>query len=238
MGSVEVNEMRQTVTPLDPREERFIALYVENPNGTQAAIAAGYAPKGAHVTASRLLKRAKIKEAIAKRNAEIMAKYDFTPDRIIRELAKIAAVNLEDFIAKQDDGSVIIDFSTATREQMAGLAGIDVEEYTEGRGENARGVKKIRVKPGDKKGALVELAKLARMYPAERTEVTGADGGPITAVTLNASQHKIDIEGMTLEERAQLKQTLLMLKAKRESETEPPRVFRRLCGLSHAAMAG
>ena len=57
------------------------------------------------------------------------------------------------------------------------------------------------------------------MYPAERLEHTGADGGPITAVTLNATQHKIDIEGMTPEERDQFKQMLLMLKAKRDSET-------------------
>jgi phage terminase small subunit len=199
--------MRQTVTPLDPREERFIALYVENPNGTQAAIAAGYPPKGAHVTASRLLKRAKIKDAIARRNAELLLELDFPPQRIVREIAKVAGMNSADFITiDEETGHPHIDFRGLKRRQLAAVASVENTE------------KGVKYKTHDKLKALDMLARMARLYPAERTELTGADGGPLTAVTLNASQHKIDIEGMTLEEREQFKQMLLMLKAKRDRE--------------------
>jgi len=200
--------IRQAIAPLDdPREDRFVEKYVETSNGTQSAIVAGYSVKSAHVYSTALLKKPRIKEAIAKRNAEMMDALGFTPDRIIRELAKIAGVNSADFVTIDDDGTPRIDFTGVTRRELAAIASVERSE------------KGVKYRTHDKIRALVELAKLARMYPAERTEVTGADGGPITAVTLNATQHKIDIEGMTLEERAQLKQTLLMLKAKRESET-------------------
>jgi phage terminase small subunit len=47
------------------REERFVHEYVRDLNGTRAAIAAGYAEKSAYVTASRLLRKAKVRDRIA-----------------------------------------------------------------------------------------------------------------------------------------------------------------------------
>jgi hypothetical protein len=107
--------MRPIATPLDPREERFVTLYVDNPNGTQAAIAAGYSPKSAHTIAHRLLKRSKIKDAIDKRNAEIMAELDFTPQRVVREIAKVAGVNMADFVSIDDEGNPHIDLNGVKR---------------------------------------------------------------------------------------------------------------------------
>lgn len=48
----------------------FIEAYVANGgNGKQAAIEAGYAPRSAEVTASRLLRKAKVAEAVEKRRS-------------------------------------------------------------------------------------------------------------------------------------------------------------------------
>ena len=41
-----------------------------------------------------------------------MAKLDFTPDRIIAEIAKVAAVNTADFVTIDEQGQPHIDFST------------------------------------------------------------------------------------------------------------------------------
>jgi phage terminase small subunit len=206
--------MGQAIVPLeDPREERFVALYVENPNGTQAAIAAGYSPKSAHVTASRLLKRTKISDAIAKRNAELLAELNFTPQRIVREIAKVAGANMGDFVSIDDEGNPHIDLTGVKRRQLAAVGAVDGPVIEEG-----RTVKAAKIRTHDKLRALDMLAKMAGLYPAERLEHTGANGGPI--VNAHAYVHKIDIESLDPEQRAQLKQTLLMLKAQRESDEQ------------------
>lgn len=204
---------------LDPREAKFVALYVENPNGTRAALAAGYGSneRVAGVQAVRLLARAKIQQAIAQREAKFLQRYEVTPDRLIREFSKIAFSNTDDFVSIQADGSVIIDFGTATREELAALASIDSEEVFEGKGEDIARVRKTKFKHYDKLKALTELAKLARMYPAERTELTGADGGPIQTANLHA--HKIDIASLEPEQREQLRGVLLALKSQVSEDT-------------------
>lgn len=191
----------------DPREARFVEIYCETSNAKQSAIAAGYPVRSAHTLGSRLLKKVYVREAIEKRNAEFMARYDFTPGRIIRELAKLAGSNIDDYVALQDDGTLSIDFSTATRDQMAAISALEEDVGEFGR--------RNKFKLHDKKSALIELAKIANMYPAQKLEHTGADGGPIASVNLNVS--KIDVEALEPEQRAQLRQTLLMLKQARDN---------------------
>jgi phage terminase small subunit len=206
--------MRQTTTPLDPREQRFIALYVDNPNGTQAAIAAGYAPRSAHVTASRLLNRAKIKDAIARRNAELMVELDFTPARIVREIAKVAGVNMADFVSIDNEGNPHIDLSGVKRRQLAAVSSVEGPVVGDG-----RVMKAPKIRMHDKLKALDMLAKMARLYPAERTELTGADGGPIQSASVNVN-HTMDIASLEPEQRDQLRQVLLALKAKSEAQDD------------------
>ena len=189
-----------------------MTLYVENPNGTQSAIAAGYAPKSAHVTASRLLKRAKIKEAIARRNAELMVELDFTPARIVREIAKVAAINTADFVTIDDNGLPHIDLSGVKRRQLAAVAAVEGPIVEEG-----RVMKAPKIRMHDKLKALDMLAKMARLYPAERTELTGPDGGPIATASVNVN-HTMDIASLEPEQREQLRAVLLAIKAKAESE--------------------
>ena len=49
---------------LSSREAKFVDEYLVDPNGKQAAIKAGYAPGSAEVTASRLIRKAKVRDAI------------------------------------------------------------------------------------------------------------------------------------------------------------------------------
>jgi hypothetical protein len=128
-------------------------------------------------------------------------RYAVTSDRIIRELAKIAFANIGDFIAVQEDGSAIVDFGTATREQMASLKSVEIDERTiEGA---AAGVRKVKVSMSDKRQALMDLAKIMRLLPADRLEHSGSIEHAVKP------EHKIDIEGMSPEEREQLRALLL-----------------------------
>jgi phage terminase small subunit len=180
----------------DPRERRFVERYVETSNATQSAIVAGYSVKSARTIGSQLLKRRNIKEAIERRNAELMDELNFTPGRIIRELAKIAGVNSADFIRIDQDGQPHVDFSGVTRRHLAAVASVENTE------------KGVKYKTHDKLRALDMLARMGQLYPAERLEHTGVDGGPI------AHMHTIDIESLEHEQREQLRAVLLALKAK------------------------
>lgn len=55
---------------LTPKQQRFVEEYLVDLNATGAAIRAGYAESGAHVEGARLLKNAKVAEAVAKARAE------------------------------------------------------------------------------------------------------------------------------------------------------------------------
>ena len=55
---------------LKERERRFVEAYMASGNATDAAVGAGYAKTSAHVTGSRLLRKAKVQAAIDTRVAE------------------------------------------------------------------------------------------------------------------------------------------------------------------------
>lgn len=57
----------------EAKEALFVAHYVKLKHGTKAAIAAGYAPKSAVVTASQLLRKPNILEAVLKATEELVA---------------------------------------------------------------------------------------------------------------------------------------------------------------------
>jgi hypothetical protein len=117
------------------------------------------------------------------------------------EIAKVAAVNTADWVTIDELGQPHIDMSGVKRRHLAAIASVENTD------------KGVKYKAHDKLKALDMLAKMARMYPAERPELTGADGGPIETANLNATVHKIDIASLKPEQREQLRGVLLALKA-------------------------
>ena len=75
------------------RQKRFVAEYVREPNGTQAAIRAGYAPAGAASQASRLLKEPEIRQAL-KGIVEVYGGVE--PEEVLRELRGVAFARASD----------------------------------------------------------------------------------------------------------------------------------------------
>jgi phage terminase small subunit len=184
-----------------PMQRLFIEAYLVSRNLTKAAIAAGCKERSAHAVGWKWFNTTKIRAEIEARLASTFDRYAITSDRIIRELAKIAFANIGDFIAVQDGGSAIVDFGTATREQMASLKSVEIDERTIDGG--APGVRKVKISMGDKRQALMDLAKIARMLPADRHEHSGSIAHVVK------EEHKIDIESMEPEEREQLRELLL-----------------------------
>lgn len=88
---------------LTPRQQRFVAAYVAEPNGAAAAVKAGFAARSARITASKLLTKANIRSAVGTARRELEAKHLVDRDRVIAELLQAVDLARE----KGDPGSMI-----------------------------------------------------------------------------------------------------------------------------------
>ena len=112
------------------------------------------------------------------------AKAEVTVEKIVAELAKIGFANMADYMRPNAAGDPYLDFSRLTREQAAALQEVTVEDFTEGRGEDKRDVRRVKFKLYDKRAALVDLGRHLSMFPT-KVEMSGKDGGPIETVELS-----------------------------------------------------
>ena len=148
----------QDMSKLTPRRAEFVRQYIKSLNAAGAARAAGYAPSSANTEGSRLLANADVQQAISEARAQLAEREQVTPERIVSELASIAFSDLGDYF-RLDGKNASIDFSNHPIGATKALESITVDEYVEGRGDNAQNVRRIRVRLHDKRAALVDLAK-------------------------------------------------------------------------------
>jgi phage terminase small subunit len=155
---------------LTPKQTRFVAEYLANGlNATKAAISAGYSAKNADTEGSRLLVNVKVAAEISKKSQKVLDKLDFSVERTMREVARLAFFDPAKLF--EDDGSLkpIKDIDEDTRSVIAGL---EVTELFEGDGEqkHAYGLLK-KVKISDRRGALDMLMRYHALYQ-DKVEIT------------------------------------------------------------------
>ncbi len=151
-------------TKAEARREIFIREYLKDLNATRAAIAAGYSEKTAEAAASRLLRNVKVKRRIEELMAQKVEKLDITVERVLGELGRLAFCNMHDYIVVQEDGTAYTDLSKLTRDQAAAISEVNTEEYVEGKDENARTIRKVKLKLVDKRGSLELLGKYLKLF--------------------------------------------------------------------------
>jgi phage terminase small subunit len=158
-----------TQTPLSAREAAFVRHYLAGRsgvlgNGTQAAIAAGYASRSAAVQAHALLRKPKIQEALAAR----YARADITVDRVLEELRRVAFSDMRAFAEWGPDGLTLK--ASADLADEAAPAVAEVIEHRRTRKVRSGGGKDsqtaqvveerhVRIKLHDKLQALTTIAK-------------------------------------------------------------------------------
>ena len=157
---------------LTAKQQRFVEEFLVDGNATQAAIRAGYSERTARSIAQENLTKPDIAQAIAAGQRARSTHLGTTADDIARELAKLGFANMADYLTVGEDGQPTLDWSQLTRDQAAALQEVTVDEYVDGAGDDAREVRKVRFKLGEKRSALVDLAKLLGFWK-ERHEVTG-----------------------------------------------------------------
>lgn len=170
--------MAKAAHELTPKQLRFVDEYLIDLNATQAAIRAGYSQKTAAIIGSENLRKPYIASEIARRQAKRSDKLEITAESVVAELAKLGFCNMQDYMRSGTDGDPYLDFSALTRDQAAALSEVTVEDYVEGRGKDARDVKRVKFKLADKRAALVDLGRHLGLFK-ERVELTGKDGGPV-----------------------------------------------------------
>ena len=164
--------------PLSPKRARFVQEYLIDLNATQAAIRAGYSEKTANQQGARLLANVGVKAAVEQGLAEAAERNKLTLDKVIAELRLLGFANMQDYMRVGPDGDPYLDFSALTREQAAALTEVTVEDFKDGRADDARDVRRVKFKLADKRSALVDLGKHLGGFK-DRVEHTGKDGGPI-----------------------------------------------------------
>ena len=208
----------------NPKHEQFARYVAEGISPGVALPKLGYLPNSKKDTQENyayiMARRPAIRERIQELKDQAASKTNITVQRVLEELAKIGFANMMDYMKTQPDGTAFVDLSDLDRDKAAAISEIVVDEYMEGKGDDARQVKRVRFKLHDKRSALTDIGKHLGMF-REQVEVTGKNGGPIE--TKNA----IEVSLLDREERDILKRLLLAAaerRAERQKALEPPTI--------------
>ncbi len=153
---------------LSPKQASFVAQYLIDKNGKQAAIRAGYSPKTAESQASRLLSNAKVKAAVAEGLSKQLTVAGITAERTLKEIARLGFSDIRGLF---DANGTLKPIHQLSDDDAAALASVEVtkKNLTTGDGEIDTVVK---VKVWDKPRSLEMLAKHFALL-TERIEHAG-----------------------------------------------------------------
>lgn len=141
------------------KHELFCREYFACRNATQAALVAGYSAKSARKYGHDLLQKQDIQKRLAELQAEKAATLGISKERWNDHMAAIAFQSMGDFMRLTSDGEPIIDLSAASETQYAAIQKIKVEDFLDGRGEDARDVRKVELSLHPKLPALVKVGE-------------------------------------------------------------------------------
>jgi phage terminase small subunit len=131
------------MSPLTPKQARFVEEYLKDLNATQASIRAGYSEKTANKQGPRLLENPAVCAAIDAAKVDRSEQVAIDAMWVLRRLVEEATADLADLYDPETrELRPIEDWPRVWREGL--VQGIEVEELFEGRGEDRRQVGLIR----------------------------------------------------------------------------------------------
>lgn len=161
---------------LTEREQRFIDEWLVNPNGTQAAIKAGYSTGTAAVIASENLRKPHIVREIAERQLATRTKYRIRHEDIVLETARLAFSDIRTIASFSDErGVAFFDSDELSDDAARAIAEVSSKTtYRPGKRKDDEGmnVEERKVKMYGKIEALKLLAQLTgALKPSGETNI-------------------------------------------------------------------
>ena len=165
----------ERINGLLPKQAAFVAEYLIDGNGTQAAIRAGYSPKTAHVIAQQNLRKPAIASLLSQKQSVIAARQDerleameLTEERVARETARLAFFDPRKMFAADGRPLSITELDDDT---AACIVGLDVLEEFAGTGQDRVLIGHIKkYKIADKNSALERAAKILGMFKKDNEQ--------------------------------------------------------------------
>ena len=155
-------------TKLTPKKLLFVKYYLAAgdtyQNATQSAIAAGYSKKTAYSAGARLLKNVDVRAEIDLFVTKVCDKLEITTEKVMREYAKLAFVNVKDLYDEQGN---MKDIHELDSDVAAAVSQVEIN-LTE-----ACALKKVKLH--DKKGSLDSISKIMGMF-IDRVEIDDKSG--------------------------------------------------------------
>ncbi|MGU3355394.1 terminase small subunit [Bacillus sp. M5A3_1b] len=165
---------------LTEKERLFCLYYVKYFNGTQAALKAGYSKDGAHVQASRLLRRERVSSYIKELKGELVENVFVEAMDVLKEYIKIAFADITNYVtfgqrevelepeertSVDEEGNEVTEFITETR--MMNFIDLAESDMVDGSiiTEVKQGRDGISIKLADKMKALDKLSLYFDLFP-------------------------------------------------------------------------
>ncbi|AFQ20018.1 terminase small subunit [Bacillus thuringiensis] len=165
---------------LTEKERLFCLYYVKYFNGTQAALKAGYSKDGAHVQASRLLRRERVASYIKELKGELVENVFVEAMDVLKEYIKIAFADITNYVTfgqrevelepeerttVDEEGKEVTEFITETR--MMNFIDLAESDMVDGSiiTEVKQGRDGISIKLADKMKALDKLSLYFDLFP-------------------------------------------------------------------------
>jgi phage terminase small subunit len=155
---------------LTVKQQRFIAEYLVDYNGTQAAIRAGYPAPAAAQMASENLRKPEIRAAVDRALAALQARCDVSAERVLLELARVAYADVRGIFDAAGRLKQPKDYDAAI---AAAVVGVEVATKSIDEGE-VEYIHKIKLAP-----KIDALRALAQHLGLLKMQVTGPDGGAV-----------------------------------------------------------
>jgi len=140
-----------------------------------------------------------------------------TPEELTLEASKLAFSSVSAFTRVTSSGDPYIDLSDMTEDEWAAVSQIEIEEYKEGRGEDAVAVKRVKVKQYDKIAAMNLLSKIFGM---QKTVLSNDPNNPLPGSMLPGNV-VYDLNKLTLGEAEQLQMLLAKALVTRDEPVRP-----------------
>lgn len=188
---------------LTAKQQRFCDEYLIDLNATQAAIRAGYSPKGMNKRVSRMMANEGIQAYIKERQKELEERTEITQDSVLHELALIAFAKASDYerVVEKDamvevDGNMVpVLDEDGNQVKYRTVEPILTDELTEDQKKAIAVIKKGRdgfeIKPYSKIQALELLGKHLGMF-TEKVEVKNTTPNAFEGLTTEELKKLID----------------------------------------------